>query len=98
MGSLYTAACPCGFEQYDLLQGYGVNTRGVGYEIYQCEECHTLVNYELIQAADSLFKPLRCPQCRTTLRRLDSSQLEQPQPCPECRQGSLRLSLVGLWD
>jgi len=98
MGTLYQADCPCGFKQIDLLQGYGINQRDISYELYQCENCHMLVNYELSQQIDSLFKPVRCPECKEALIHLSGEADQHPHPCPECKQNTLILSVVGLWD
>ena len=98
MGTLYEANCPCGFKQIDLLQGYGIKQRDISYELYQCESCHMLVNYELNQQADSLFKPVRCPECKVPLLRLTGEAGQLQHPCPECKQASLSLTMVGLWD
>lgn len=98
MGTLYQATCPCGFKQIDLLQGYGINQRDISYELYQCEDCHMLVNYELNQQVDSLFKPVHCPECKASLIRLTSEAKPHPYPCPECKEQSLTLSVVNLWD
>ncbi len=98
MGTIYQAKCPCGFKQIDLLQGYGIKQRDISYELYQCEECHMLVNYELSQQADSLFKPVHCPECKAGLIRLADNLEQHPYPCPECKQLTLTLTSVGLWD
>jgi len=98
MGTIYQAKCPCGFKQIDLLQGYGIHQRDISYELYQCEECHMLVNYELNQQADSLFKSLHCPDCHAALIHLTGDADKHTHPCPECKQTSLNLSIVGLWD
>lgn len=98
MGTIYQANCPCGFKQIDLLQGSGINQRDISYELYQCESCHMLVNYELNQQVDSLFKPVHCPECKAALVLLTSEAEQHPYPCPECQEHSLTLSIIGLWD
>lgn len=98
MGTIYQANCPCGFKQIDLLQGYGLNPRDISYELYQCEDCHMLVNYELSQQVDSLFKPMHCPECKAALIRLTGGLEQRRYPCPECRQHTLSLDIVDLWD
>lgn len=98
MGIIYEANCPCGFKQIDLLQGYGISRRDISYELYQCEGCHLLVNYELNQQADSLFKPVRCPECKASLIHLTGEAEQHQHPCPECKQDTLVLTIVKLWD
>ena len=98
MGTIFQANCSCGFKQIDLLQGYGIRDRGIGYELYQCEDCHMLASYELRQQVDSLFKPVRCPDCQGAMRRLSGVLENRQLSCPECREPSLALSVTTLWD
>ncbi len=98
MGTIYQANCPCGFKQIDLLQGYGVNQRDINYELYQCEDCHSLTSIELNQQVDSLFKPIRCPNCKSTMQRLTGEPEEHPQTCPECKETTLQFIITKLWD
>lgn len=98
MGTIYQANCPCGFKQIDLLQGYGISQREVGYELYQCEQCHMLSSYEMNQQADSLFKPVRCPDCHAPMHRLSGELARRQVCCPECGEASLQLTITTLWD
>ena len=98
MGTIYQATCPCGFRQIDLIQGYGINQRETHYEIYQCEHCHRLTSLELQQQTDSLFKPIRCPDCQSAMLRLPDQPETHPLHCPECQQTSLSLVISKLWD
>jgi uncharacterized CHY-type Zn-finger protein len=98
MGTIYQATCPCGFKQIDLLQGYGINQGDTHYQLYQCEQCHALASIELIQQTDSLFKPIRCTECKSTMERLPNEPEEQAYSCPECKQASLQLQITRLWD
>lgn len=98
MGTLYEANCPCGFRQVDLLRGSGTQQRKISYELYQCEHCHMLANYELNQQADSLFIPVRCPECKSSMVRLSGELESRHYCCPECKEPALRLSIATLWD
>jgi len=98
MGTIYQANCPCGFKQIDLLQGYGINQREIGYELYQCEDCHMLASYELSQQVDSLFKPVRCPDCHASMVRLSGALEKQQLCCPECKKPDMQLTITTLWD
>lgn len=98
MGTIYQATCPCSFRQIDLLQGYGINQREVHYDLYQCEHCHNLASIELRQQTDSLFKPVRCPECKSSMSRLPDKPEEQNFQCPECQENSLTLEITKLWD
>ena len=98
MGTIYQASCPCGFRQIDLLQGYGIKQREIHYQLYQCEKCHCLTSLEMAQETDSLFKPVRCPECHASMLRLSDRPEEQPLPCPECHATSLQLTISKLWD
>ncbi|MDH5445484.1 MAG: hypothetical protein OEY52_07990 [Gammaproteobacteria bacterium] len=98
MGTIYQANCPCGFKQIDLIQGYGLNQVEIHYELYQCEHCHSLTSIELTQQVDSLFKPIRCPECKSTMSRLMDRPEDHPLICPECQNPSLIFTINKLWD
>ena len=98
MGTIYQASCPCGFKQIDLIQGYGVNQRDVHYELYQCEHCHALASLELQQQTDSLFKPIRCPECKSSMLHLPDKPETVSFQCPECKEPSLSFEITRLWD
>lgn len=98
MGTVYKATCPCGFEQFKLLQGHGMDAINYNFEIFQCDDCDALFNYELEQPVDSLFKPLRCPECKGHLSWLGGQPDKQEHLCPECHQNELVMTVIQLWD
>lgn len=98
MGTIYNATCPCGFEQFKLLQGRGLDSSASSLEIFQCEKCHTLVNSEADPSQDSLFEPVTCPDCKGTLHRMGGDADQQSWYCPECHEQTLVLTIIGLWD
>lgn len=99
MGTIYKATCPCGFEQFKLLQGHGMGGgQTSSFEIFQCDECHTLANYELNHEVDSLFEPVPCPDCKGSLMRLGGQPDQQTHFCPECHELTLVMAIIRLWD
>ena len=97
MGTLYTATCPCGFQHFKLLQGRGMDDASTNFEIFQCKQCHNLVNKEL-QSIDSLFNPITCPDCKGQLQHISADPGQQQLHCPECQEQTLELTIIGLWD
>ncbi|MDH5179101.1 MAG: hypothetical protein OEZ39_02485 [Gammaproteobacteria bacterium] len=98
MGTIYKASCPCGFEQFKLLQGRGLDRNAGSLEIFQCEGCHALINGEVDQSVDSLFEPIPCPDCKGTLHRMGGDADQHAWYCPECHEETLTLTIIGLWN
>ena len=95
MGNLYRAACPCGYEVEDLVEGYGM--AGVGYAIASCARCRAIVvakTGETVPYAQT-FEPV-CPGCGD-----DVALIKDPgglKACPSCGEATLTLEPAGLWD
>lgn len=97
MGSIYTAQCPCGFEQPDLMEGCGFSGLDTSYEIQSCKHCEII--YSKQYGEDKiLYGKEFCKKCHRDLTRFEKIDEEEKYVCPRCGGHSLKFFQCGVWD
>ena len=99
MGAAYSAHCNCGYEEEDLMYGYGMEMQK--YVVVVCQKCHRLSSKYLgviSDAAEMDLKNKRCGHCRS--RKIDLYEVpdDGASVCPRCGKKSLDFTTTMLWD
>ena len=98
MGWQYSVACPCGYKESELMDGYGaMDQRNV---IIECQRCGRLSSEYLgtsLMSAQSLIEGRCCGHCQSEEISLYSAQGLEGNRCPKCGDHTLVFTLDMEW-
>ena len=101
MGGIYYARCPCGFEQAELFEGYGMNEKGGCTTLHACDTCRIIFTLNSNKKKSDLFGEQNiCPGCGNSAVCTYTVDLDSDEEhhCPACRKMTLKFLPGGLWD
>lgn len=98
MGSAYSAECECGYQEHDLMDGYGMSMQA--YSIVVCLKCKRLSSLFLGKVTDTNETTITnrsCKHCHSGGIGL-YEVLPDHNLCPGCGSTSLEFTETMLWD